>query len=259
MTDKIIVPAFYEEDDVRYLFDARRGQYLSMHAAVFQRRKTFKLGDAVSLAAELPSGAFLAGEWFKEIVRGQKVSLYDVFFTGSDALVSTVNRIHNAPEGSYLHGYDSVDSLLDFKDGDKVMMTFDCPGKPSIRLMRVRWFSAVEDALDKAETTASSYALDNELLFTFSDDNFRRLTLYQTIVFNRTPFYFSVGMKMLRYQAEGLKVDFANGGMHGFYGDREREAAKFLKEEAKKAKALGVPAPQNVNGYCDYMIGETIP
>src|SRR4051812_36248831 len=93
----LIIPPFYDVDDVDYLYESVDDNYDRMPVSTFQTRNRILLPEAIQLAMELPAGAFIAGGFVKSIINQMPVKDYDIFFTSESALKNLVRRIHNAP------------------------------------------------------------------------------------------------------------------------------------------------------------------
>jgi hypothetical protein len=161
--DHYVIHPTYTRDSLRKMFGTVNETYTSQPVAVFQARNNVNLTDAINLAAELPEGAFLAGGFFKSLVRGTPAEDYDVFFTSSHAVLSLVNRIQQAPADSFLFGYIAQKSIRAFQNSPDRTLVFTHPSKPPINLIRIRWFDNPIDAIDKVDLRLCRVALDSQL------------------------------------------------------------------------------------------------
>lgn len=238
------IQPYFHDGDIDYLFDSIQYSYEKMYATTFVSRKNVNLDEPMKLAMELPAGAFIAGGFMKSIAHGETPKDYDLFFNSSETLKTLVKRIHNAPEGSFLHGYTSSDSVLSFADGDRKYMMFTHPAKPPLQLVRVRWYSRVEEAIDKFDFTMSQFALDSELNITFGTRSWDDASM-KVCRLLQAAFPLSTGLRIERFFAQGWIYQ----GDTYLRDDYVRLARDYLVKLNKASKKLNLPIVVNSDGF----------
>lgn len=239
-SQNVNIPQFYEQGDIDYLFDNPYYNYERLYATTFASRKSLNIDEAMKLAMELPTGAFVAGSFVRLVAAGQPIKLFDVFFAGPDGLKALVRRIQNAPEGSYLHGYTSFDSVRSLGDGNERFMTFNHPTKPTLRLVRVRWYSRPEECIDKFDVTVDQFAIDSELNVIFRNDGLNDIRSRIVRLLN-TPFPTATGFKLRRMMDSGW----------AFSGDTylRDDWLRRIRDHNRTLERAGKPIPENVEGH----------
>lgn len=247
---------FYSRDDISYLFDRVREQYERKHLSWFMRRYNLvaaegsSLAQALDIAYELPPGAFLAGGFMRSILSNTPIKDYDIFFNGEASLKLMVKRIHNAPEGSFLHGYESdisVQDLINNVNKNRKYIMFTHESKPPIQLIRTRWYDRNEEVIDKFDMTFAQFSIDSDLQISYSsqavdDAQNKRLRLRQVI------FPVSTGLRLRRFLDAGFRWYSDN------YDGHQRDeyiklGQKYLEKLKKAAQSAGEPVPENSEGF----------
>ncbi len=233
----ITIPPFFSQDSYDYpdyLYGRADVRPDCIHVSTFQIRKNIQIPQAIELAMEMPNGCFLSGGFVKSALANKVPNNYDIFFNGSRAFESMLRRIHNAPEGSFLHGYTSDKSAAQMRDraGGKVML-FKHPTKPPLQLVRIRYYDTAADLIDKSDFTVCMFALDNQLMMTYTTDavedaRAKRLRL------NKVSFYNSTGIRIQNLEKEGYM--WADSGRYSNY-DR-RDMINSAKGQLKRNSSL---------------------
>jgi len=251
------VRPFYVRGDsnVSDLFGSIDGTYERKHLAVFARHHRLELGDALEIAMELPEGAFLAGGFMRSVITNQPIKDFDLFFSSEAAFKNMIKRIHEAPEGTYLRGYESdlsLRELIQDPQKNRKYLMFTCEGKPPIQLIRTRWYERSEEIIDKFDMTISQFAVDSELNITYSaraleDIRNRYVRLWKVI------FPTSTGLRIRRFLDQGFRWTSDNYGS----GDRDtylQMASKWMTRVKKAAEVAGQPIPENMEGFGSFEV-----
>lgn len=243
--ENVTIPAFYNEGDVDNLFGGVYHNFETWYATNFAARKNLNLDEPIKLAMELPEGAFIAGGFIRSIKCAEPTKDYDIFFNGSEAVAKLLRRIQHAPEGSFLHGYTSVNSFKDFASGSLKYITFTHASKPSLQLVRVRWFDRADVAIDKFDMSFSQFALDHKLALTFSTQGWEDIVTKRARLLGNVVFPLSTGFRLKRFIESGWQFSGDSYSRDEYI----RLANQHIEKLKKKAVKAGQPASTNVEGF----------
>ena len=172
------------------------------------------------LIENLPAGVWLAGSWFESLFRNETPKDFDLFFRDSDAFEETIDMLRDPeiPENeedeedadSFLINYElPEDELLESlaNDNKTTAITLKHKTKPSIQLIRTRFYSSPEDVIDSFDFTVCQFAASKEGL-TFSPMGLLDMAR-KRLVLHRITFPSSTMRRMLKYAKKGY---YACGG-----------------------------------------------
>lgn len=179
----------------------------------------FLTPDVKAIVSALPDGAWLAGSWFESIFRGEAPKDLDVFFRDSDAVYEFLDAFHeesdpenfeDTGESNPLTEYklpeeDLLESLLN--DDKTTAITVSREGRPSIQMIRARFFDDAESIIDSFDFTACQFAIGKEGL-TFNPAGMLDM-VRKRLVAHRITFPASTMRRMIKYTAKGY---YACGG-----------------------------------------------
>lgn len=175
------------------------------HAAVVMEREGFEMPEAIALAMELPVQCFIAGGFVAAYINEVKPERFDVYFTGEAAFIETLKRLQNAPEGSFMHGYTQHMTATAMLAANESFLEFCHPEKPTILLVRTRWYSKAEYLVDSLDLSCEQVALGSDLHLTFTASAIQDAK-DKLLKLHRTNWQVNTAVDVPKYQARGYRA-----------------------------------------------------
>jgi hypothetical protein len=211
------VRTLWTKETKPHLFERTATRFATMTPEQLEDRG-FLTPDVKTVVAALPDGAWLAGSWFESIYRGEAPKDLDVFFRDPEALYEFLDAFKPDTESiefpsedeRSLTDYELPDSdLLEslLNDEKTTAITVRCDGRPSIQIIRARFFDSPEAVIDSFDFTACQFAIGKEGLV-FSPGGMLDMVRKRLVV-HRITFPASTMRRMIKYTAKGY---YACGG-----------------------------------------------
>jgi len=222
------------------------------HISRWSSRNKVDCSTVIKLASELPDGSFIAGGFMSSMIRSEQVNNFNIYFSGEDRFYSMIRRIHNAPEGAFLHGYESDVSIQELaQDSGALYINFTHSAKPTLQLMKLRWFGSAEVCLDKFDFRHCMFALGPNMQLTYE---------VQAASMSRTQRLQVMSMVFRTSSCLRIKRHLDNGwdwvaNRYSDYDQREflKTAKRFLVDKAAHEALHAGNGPINVGWSGEYI------
>lgn len=237
-----IVPQRFSENSHEELYQFSGQQYGRRHAAVLLDRMELTMPEAIALALELPTATWIGGGFAAAYINGLRPSRLDLFFGGESSFLETVKRLQNAPEGSYMHGYVQVESVVDMIGNQRSVLTFTHSSKPTINLVRTRWYGNAPYLVDTFDLVVDQVLLGSDLFFTHAatalqDAQAKLLKVHKTL------FHPNLGFDCEEYVAKGYRLVGNERYNTNIFNDAKRWVIDWHRSRGTSANPKPIAPP----------------